>query len=67
VQDYTAQVGQGAIPDRTIEHMGRSDVGVILLRRIWERELRALAEDRPLKQWTQREDVEATTGLAVVS
>jgi 5,5'-dehydrodivanillate O-demethylase oxygenase subunit len=66
VQDYTAQVGQGAIPDRTIEHMGRSDVGVILLRRIWERELRALAEGRPLKEWTQREGVEPTTGLAVV-
>jgi 5,5'-dehydrodivanillate O-demethylase len=67
VQDYTAQVGQGAIPDRTIEHLGRSDVGVILLRRIWERELRALAEGGPLKGWTQRQGVEPTTGLAVVN
>jgi 5,5'-dehydrodivanillate O-demethylase len=67
VQDYTAQVGQGAIPDRTIEHLGRSDVGVILLRRIWERELRALADGRPLKEWTQRQGVAPTTGLAAVT
>jgi 5,5'-dehydrodivanillate O-demethylase len=66
VQDYTAQVGQGAIPDRTIEHLGRSDVGVMMLRRIWERELRALAEGRPLKEWTQRQGVEPTSGLVEV-
>ena len=65
VQDYTAQVGQGAIPDRSIEHLGQTDVGVILLRRIWERELRALAAGRPLKVWSQRQGVAPTTGLAM--
>ena len=50
-QDYVAQVGQGPLADRAREHLGRSDVGVILFRRIWERELRALAEGRPLKKW----------------
>jgi len=53
VEDYVVQVGQGISPDRTLERLGRVDVGVILLRKIWERELRALAEDRPLKQWTR--------------
>jgi 5,5'-dehydrodivanillate O-demethylase len=50
-QDYVAQVGQGAIADRGREHLGRSDAGVILFRKIWERELRALKEGRQLKSW----------------
>ncbi len=52
VEDYLSLVGQGAIPDRSNEHLGRSDAGVILLRKVWERELRALTEGGPLKQWT---------------
>ena len=56
VQDYVAQVGQGAIADRSQEHLGRSDVGIILFRKIWERELRALAEGRPLKKWLLPQD-----------
>lgn len=62
VQDYVAQVGQGAIAPREIDHLGRSDVTLILLRRIWERELRALAEGRPLKQWGRADRVEAVFG-----
>jgi hypothetical protein len=52
VEDEIAQTGQGRIPDRGNEHLGRSDTGVILLRKIWERELRALAEGQPTKKWT---------------
>src|SRR5439155_7142378 len=44
VEDYVSQVGQGPIADRGDERLGRSDVLVILLRKLWERELRALAE-----------------------
>ena len=50
-QDYVSQAGQGVMADRAQEHLGRSDVGVILFRKIWERELRALAAGRPLKKW----------------
>jgi 5,5'-dehydrodivanillate O-demethylase len=57
-QDYVAQVGQGPVADRAQEHLGRSDVGVILFRKIWERELRALAEGRPLKKWLLPQDAE---------
>ena len=57
-QDYVAQVGQGAIADRSDEHLGRSDVGIILFRKIWQRELRALAEGRPLKKWLLPQDAE---------
>jgi 5,5'-dehydrodivanillate O-demethylase len=57
-QDYVAQVGQGSCAERSREHLGRSDVGVILFRKIWERELRALAEGRPLKKWIRPHDAE---------
>jgi len=58
LEDYIVQVGQGAIADRINERLGRMDVGVILLRKIWERELQALAEGRPLKQWVIPESFE---------
>ncbi|HEY3115882.1 MAG TPA: Rieske 2Fe-2S domain-containing protein [Chloroflexota bacterium] len=51
VQDYVAQVGQGAIADRNHEHLGRADLGLVLLREIWARELQALSEGGPLKAW----------------
>ncbi len=50
-EDYAVQVGQGAVADRTRERLGQADVGTFLLRKIWERELRALDQGRPLKQW----------------
>ena len=50
-QDYVAVVGQGTIADRAHERLVSSDAGIVLLRRIFLRELKALREDRPLKQW----------------
>ena len=56
MEDYVTQVGQGAIPDRAQEHLAQvADESVVLKRMIWQRELRALAEGRPLKQWTEAE------------
>ncbi len=60
LEDEVAQAGQGAIAERGNEHLGRSDRGVFLLRKIWERELRNLAEGRPTKQWTYRPDMVPT-------
>jgi 5,5'-dehydrodivanillate O-demethylase len=51
IEDYVAQVGQGALADASSFHLGRNDAVVILFRKIWERELRALAEGRPTKPW----------------
>ena len=62
IQDIVAQAGQGRLVDRTQDRLGRSDVLVILLRKIWERELRALAEGRPLKAWTRPADLRAESG-----
>jgi len=35
-QDNAAQVGQGALVDRSREHLGHSDRGVILVRKLWK-------------------------------
>ncbi|HSE84906.1 MAG TPA: Rieske 2Fe-2S domain-containing protein [Candidatus Binatia bacterium] len=63
IQDHVAQEGQGAIPDRTAERLGRSDAAIILMRKIWLRELRALAEGRPVKTWSLPATVFASSGL----
>jgi len=51
VEDYACQVGQGPIADRANERNGAIDQPVLLLRKIWKRELKALAEGQPLKDW----------------
>ena len=51
VQDYAVQVGQGPIELRKKENLGRSDTALILLRKIWVRELQALADGSPLTAW----------------
>ena len=63
IQDVVAQVGQGQIADRDNERLGRSDVLIILLRKIWLRELQALAEGRPVKSWAQPRDLTAAFGV----
>ena len=62
VEDNVALAAQGRITDRDQDWLGQSDKGIILLRRIWERELRALAEGKPLKQWRRPKE---RMGLAV--
>jgi 5,5'-dehydrodivanillate O-demethylase len=37
--------------EREKERLGQSDAGIILLRKLWERELKALAERKPIKKW----------------
>ena len=52
VQDHIAQMGQGTIADRSNDHLGQSDVGVILIRKLWREELRAVADGRPRRLWS---------------
>jgi 5,5'-dehydrodivanillate O-demethylase len=52
IEDYVTLVGQGAIPDREQERLGRTDQWMVVKRMLWQRELKALAEGRPLKKWT---------------
>jgi 5,5'-dehydrodivanillate O-demethylase len=51
IEDMAAQPGQGRIVDRGDERLGRSDKGVILLRKLWARELQAFAETGKSKAW----------------
>ncbi len=55
-QDYVAVRGQGRIVDRLNERLGRSDAGIALLRRIFQRELDALRQGCATKQWTRLEE-----------
>jgi 5,5'-dehydrodivanillate O-demethylase oxygenase subunit len=59
IQDYAVQVGLGPIENRKNESLGRSDTALILQRKIWERELTALAESKPLKEWVRTERLSA--------
>jgi hypothetical protein len=51
IEDYVVQVGQGPVAPRAGDTLGRLDRGVLLMRKIWERELKAFGEGRALKQW----------------
>jgi 5,5'-dehydrodivanillate O-demethylase len=52
VQDNLALIGQGAIADRgEAENLGRSDAGIIALRRLWRTELQKMVDGEAVKQW----------------
>jgi 5,5'-dehydrodivanillate O-demethylase len=68
LEDDAAQVGQGETWDswnRMDEHLGAADSGVVLIRRLWRRELEAFAEGRPLKQWVWQPDM-VPTGFSYI-
>jgi 5,5'-dehydrodivanillate O-demethylase len=52
IEDYVTAVGQGAFADRCQERLGQTDKGVILIRKIFERELSAVARGEPLTSWS---------------
>ncbi len=53
-QDYVATSGQGTIADRTHEVLGRSDTGIVFLRKLFFRELELIKNGQPTKQWGRR-------------
>ena len=64
VQDIVVQAGQGRLADRSREHLGRSDVPLVVWRRILSRELRAIADGREPKRWAPPPaDVQPTLGF----
>jgi 5,5'-dehydrodivanillate O-demethylase len=69
IQDYIILVGLGRIAEKpNTEHPGGSDVGVLAMRKLWARELAALADGRSLTEWHRPErlwrDIEAQAELA---
>jgi 5,5'-dehydrodivanillate O-demethylase len=61
LQDDVAQLGQGVFADRNQEQMGRADVGVSMIRRLWRRELANLTNGLPLKTWKRSEKIKPRT------
>ena len=51
VQDNVALAGQGQIVDRSKDRLGQSDKGIIFMHKLWQRELKVIAEGKSLKQW----------------
>ena len=62
IQDSVAQLGQPQIDDPFPEYLGRSDRGIIQFRRIWLREVQAMEEGKPLKQWIAPSHSTISTG-----
>jgi 5,5'-dehydrodivanillate O-demethylase len=64
IEDQCAQPGQGVIADRSAEWLGKSDRGIIFFRKIWSRELQALAETGATKAWAFMERMPAAKAAA---
>ena len=62
-QDEAALMAQGSIAEHYEEHLGPADSLVILQRKIWSRELTALAEGRSIKRWARPSRLVASTGV----
>jgi 5,5'-dehydrodivanillate O-demethylase oxygenase subunit len=51
IEDGIVLLGQGVLPDRSLNRLGSSDAAIILLRRLYARELAAIEADRPLTKF----------------
>ncbi len=51
IQDFYAMIGQGAMADRENERLGPADLGILTLRKLYEQEMRKVAEGKPLTRW----------------
>jgi 5,5'-dehydrodivanillate O-demethylase len=51
LEDAITQGGQGRMVDRSLEMLGRTDVGVAAMRRVFGREMRAVENGEPTKAW----------------
>ncbi|MBM4260967.1 MAG: Rieske 2Fe-2S domain-containing protein [Deltaproteobacteria bacterium] len=54
LEDLVIQESQGEIPERRLEHLGTSDRGVIMMRRLWHRAMADVAEGKdPRGVWRE--------------
>jgi hypothetical protein len=49
LEDLVLQESQGEIPERKLEHLGTSDRGVIMLRRMWHKAMEEVAKGKDPK------------------
>jgi hypothetical protein len=57
---------QRRISDREPDRLGRSDVAVILLRRVYMREIRNMLVGEPLKEWAWSHDLQAVPQIPAI-
>jgi 5,5'-dehydrodivanillate O-demethylase oxygenase subunit len=55
IEDGIMLLGQGVIPDRSKNRLGSSDAAIAILRSIYAREMAALIEGRPLREFQRAE------------
>jgi 5,5'-dehydrodivanillate O-demethylase len=63
LQDHVTQVGQGEIADRSAEHLGRSDIAIALLRKLWLRDLQAIAAGGRRQDWHHPDQFDRPKGV----
>ena len=63
IQDYVVQVGQAPNDTREHENLASSDSVVVLLRKIWRREIEAMLGGGKMKEWRLDPALEPTSGL----
>jgi 5,5'-dehydrodivanillate O-demethylase len=51
IEDYVTQVGQGPLKGRGEEQVAVSEERLIMLRKLWMREVAAMLEGKPLTEW----------------
>jgi 5,5'-dehydrodivanillate O-demethylase len=51
IEDYCTQVGQGPVRGRGVENLAPTDARLVLLRRLWLREVGAMISGRKLTPW----------------
>jgi 5,5'-dehydrodivanillate O-demethylase len=60
LEDHIVLAAQGVSPDRASQWLGTGDVAIILLRKLWTREMNALAEGRALTPFAFPEGLRPT-------
>jgi 5,5'-dehydrodivanillate O-demethylase len=51
IEDGIVLLGQGVLPDRSLNRLGASDAAIILLRKLYARELAAIEAGQPLTKF----------------
>ena len=66
-QDFVAWVGQGTVADRTREHLGLSDRGIVMMRRRFTSDLEVIAKGGDPKAIIRDPEVNKCVGLPIAA
>lgn len=64
-QDFIAWIGQGTVTDRTREHLGSSDAGIIMMRNRFLKDVEAIARGEDPKATIRDPEVNRCVGLPI--